>query len=45
MSHPPASSLTPADLASEAGRRGSRVDELSALRLGGARRGQELYGP
>lgn len=29
MSHPPASSLTPADLATETGGRGFRVDELS----------------
>ena len=39
MSHPPAFSLTPADLATEAGGRGSRVDELSVLRLGGTWRG------
>lgn len=39
MSHPPTFSLTPADLATEAGGRGSRVDELSVLRLGGTWRG------
>lgn len=42
MSHPPTFSLTPADLATEAGGRGSRVDELSVLRLGGTWRGLEI---
>lgn len=37
MSHPPAFSLTPADLATETGGRGSRVDELSALFRGAGR--------
>lgn len=34
MSHPPAFSLTPADLATETGGRGFRVDELPVLCLG-----------
>lgn len=45
MSHPPASGLTPAELASEKGRRGFRVDGLPVFSFEGVRGGKELTSP